>query len=507
MTSRHGARARPDAPDPRPDTSGPDASEPSGADTSEPDTGFPPARPAVPTTPGGSEVPSRGVPTTPSRRSVVRTVYLMGLVSLFTDISSESVAAVLPLYVTMVLGLSPLAFGVVDSLFVGVSAAMRIVAGWVADRTDRPKWVAFCGYALSAASRVALLPAAGLACLSAVVTVDRLGKGIRTAPRDAIIAASSSPRQLGRSFGVHRAMDTFGAMTGPLLACLVLVLVPEGYDIVFVLSLAVALVGLAVLGLLVPDVRTRAETDVDTCSPTGRCIGSCLVSTLTTAATGSRPAVAVGERTSASDLFGRVRLTTLLEPGFVRLLAAAGLLGLVTVSDSFLYLVLQRRDGFAAEWFPLLYVGTAVSYLFLAIPLGRVADRCGRGRVFVAGHAVLVLAYLCVGGPVSGPAVTVAALLLMGTYYAATDGVLAAVAGGMVPITLRASGIATAQTVVVIGRALSSLGFGALWTTTARDTAILVYAAGMAVAIPLAAMLLRGVVRDRTPARRPRPAG
>jgi MFS family permease len=443
-------------------------------------------------------------PASPSQSSVVRTVYLMGTVSLLTDISSESVAAVLPLYITAVLGLSPLAFGVVDSLFVGVSAVMRIVAGWVADRTDRPKWVAFSGYALSAVSRIALLPAAGLASLSAVVTVDRLGKGIRTAPRDAIIAASSSPRHLGRSFGVHRAMDTFGAMTGPLMACLVLMFVPEGYDVVFVLSLAVALVGLAVLGLLVPDVRTRPVAEVDSCSPSGRCIGSCLVSTLTTAATGSRPAVAVGERTSASDLFGRVSPTTLLEPGFVRLLAAAGLLGLVTVSDSFLYLVLQRRDGFASEWFPLLYVGTAVSYLLLAIPLGRAADRFGRGRIFIAGHTVLVLAYLCVGGPVSGPAMTVIALLLMGAYYAATDGVLAAVAGAMVPITLRASGIATAQTVVVVGRALSSLGFGMLWTTTGRDTAVLVYAVAMAVAIPAAGILLRGVTRDRSPAGRPR---
>ena len=112
---------------------------------------------------------------------------------------------------------------------------------------------------------------------------------------------------------------------------------------------------------------------------------------------------------------------------------AAGVLGLLTISDGFLYLVAARRDDLAATWFPLLYVGTNVAYLALAIPLGRLADRFGRARVLVAGHLLLVGAYLCAAGPVGGLGATALCLLLLGAFYAATDGVLAALTATLVP--------------------------------------------------------------------------
>src|SRR5665648_262295 len=125
------------------------------------------------------------------------------------------------------------------------------------DRGDHPKWVAVVGYGLSALTRVGLLVATGFAAVTALVAVDRVGKGIRTAPRDAMITASSSPRTLGRSFGVHRTLDTVGASVGPLLAFVVLWAVPDGYHTVFVVSFGFAVIGLVVLALLVPDVRPR----------------------------------------------------------------------------------------------------------------------------------------------------------------------------------------------------------------------------------------------------------
>jgi MFS family permease len=414
--------------------------------------------------PTGPAAPAGGA--TPAGRAsrVATTVLLLGVVSMLTDVSSESVAAVLPLYVTVVLGLSPFAYGVVDALYVGVSAAVRLLGGWLSDRVDRPKWVAFSGYALSAASRAALLPAAGFASVVGVVTADRIGKGIRTAPRDALITAASPPDALGRAFGTHRALDTLGALVGPLLAFAILAAIPLGFDVVFVVSFAVAVVGVAVLGLLVPDIRRRdlvADHAPD-------------------AAPLAAPAA-------------RPRLRDLAVPGLGRLVLAAGLLGLLTVGDGFLYLVLQRRDGLAAEYFPLLYVGTSVTYLLLAVPLGRLADRVGRTRVFLAGHVVLLLAYLAAGGPVGGTAVTVAALLLLGVYYAATDGVVSAIAGQLAPPHLRATGIAAVQTAVVAGRAGASLLFGLVWALTARDVAVLAFAGGLVVAIAVAAVLLRGV--------------
>ena len=410
--------------------------------------------------PGPAVTPLTGPGGIPTRR-VGSTVILLGLVSMLTDISSEAVAAVLPLYLTAVLGLSPLAFGFVDGLYQGVSALVRILGGWLADRADRPKWVAFLGYGLSALTKVLLIPAHGLAAISAIITVDRLGKGLRTAPRDALIAASSPGASLGRAFGVHRALDTAGAAIGPLLAFSILWFVPGDYRSVFVASLAAAVMGLVILFLLVPDLRPRREAGA---------------------------AEASARRSAPSlRLLGHRR--------FGRLLLASGVLALLTISDGFLYLSLQQRDDLAATWFPLLFVGTNVAYFALAVPFGRLSDQLGRASVMVAGHLLLLCAYLAAAGPVGGLAGTVACLLFLGAFYAATDGVLSALASTLVPTEVRASGIATVQTVVATARFASSLGFGLLWVWLGRGPALYALAAALAVSVPLAWWLLRGVER------------
>ena len=159
------------------------------------------------------------------------------------------------------------------------------------------------------------------------------------------------------------------------------------------------------------------------------------------------------------------------------------MLGVLTISDGFLYLSLQQRDDFAGKWFPLLFVGTNVAYLSLAVPFGRLSDRLGRAKVLVGGHLLLVGAYLCAALPTGGLGLTVACLLLLGGFYACTDGVLAALASTLVPAPMRASGIATAQTVVALARFASSLVFGALWTGLGRSTAVYAVAAALVVAV------------------------
>jgi MFS family permease len=386
-------------------------------------------------------------------------VIALGIVSLVTDISSESVAAVLPLYITGVIGLSTIAFGFIDGIYQGVSALVRIAGGWAADRGDQPKWIAFFGYAVSAIARIGLLFATSFAAITAVLAVDRLGKGVRTAPRDALVAASSAPGNLGRSFGVHRMLDTIGAALGPLIAFLILLAIPEGYSTVFVVSLAFAVIGVAVLGILVPNKRPRAE------------------------------------RAAAGAPRMPFRWKDLTDRRLRRLLVAAALLGLLTIGDGFIYLVLQSRDAFAAQWFPLLYVGTNLVFLSLAVPLGRLADRLGRPKVFVAGYLALLCAYLSAALPIAGIGVTLLCLLLLGTFYAATDGVLAALATQFTPAPSRASGIAAAQTVVALARLLASTGFGFLWFFAGRGPAVLIVAVALAVVIPVAGLLLRTSTR------------
>jgi MFS family permease len=398
----------------------------------------------------------RLAPSNGRRAKVAVPVVLLGITSMFTDISSEMVAAILPLFVTVGLGLSPLAFGVVDGLYQGISAATRLAGGYVADRTRRPKAVATTGYVLSAVSKLALLPVGSLTSLSAAVAVDRTGKGIRTAPRDALIAGASPAGSLGHAFGVHRALDTSGALIGPLLAFALLALLPGNFDAVFVVSFCFAVLGVAVIALLVREQPLHTVAD-------------------------SRP--------RGGDVARLLR-----QPGIRSVLLTAGLLSLASVSDGFLYLALQDREGLPAAVFPLLFVGTAVVYMSLAIPIGRLADRIGRVRVFLGGQLLLAGAYLLALLPVPGMMSVVATISLLGVYYAATDGVLAAIVSGLVPAPVRASGLAAVQTVVAAGRLVSALAFGAIWTVTGVNAALAAFLAALLVAVPIATRLLHGTV-------------
>ncbi|WP_055590755.1 MFS transporter [Peterkaempfera griseoplana] len=407
---------------------------------------------------------SRGTapPTAPGRwaAAVPGTVLALGSVSLITDVSAEMVTAVLPLYLVSGLGLSPLGFGLLDGVYNGFSAVVRLLGGHLADRGGgRHKAVAAVGYGLSALCKPLLLAVHTLPLIGAVLAVDRTGKGLRTAPRDALISLSTPESRRGRAFGVHRAMDTAGALLGPLLAFLVLRVAAEGYDAVFTVSSCVAAVGVLVLLLFVPGGRQATRDTPD----------------------GGRHPAAVRPREA---------LALLRLPALRRLTVCAVLLGLTTVSDSFVYLVLQRRFAIPVQWFPLLPLGTAASFLLLAVPLGAVADRVGRRRLFLLGHLALLGAYALLLGPSGGGLLPVAVLVLHGAFYAATDGVLPAAAAGAVPERLRASGLALVGTGQAVARFGCSLAFGAAWTAWGDRTA-LGWAAG---ALALAAVLAAAVV-------------
>ncbi|MBZ4486912.1 MFS transporter [Microbacterium sp. cx-55] len=421
----------------------------------------------------GSAPRARGV------RTVSSTVITLGVVSMLTDISSESVSAVLPLYVTGMLGLSVIAFGLIDGLHQGVSAVVRIASGYTSDRIDRPKWVAFAGYAAAMVARIGLLFASGFAALSAVIVADRIGKGIRTAPRDVMITIASPPADLGRAFGVHRMLDNIGAALGPLIAFVILLVVPDGYAVVFTASLAFAVIGVLILGLIVPNLRSRGKTDA-ALSPDREASGAALSAT----------AAPVRNRL-ARDRPARARMTDVWRGPMRRVLAVSGLLGILTIGDGFVYLVLQSRSDFAAQWFPLLYVGTNVAFLAFAIPFGRLADRIGRARVFVFGHLGLLAAYVVAVLAWDDAVATVLCLFFLGAFYAATDGVLAALAAQLTTPDNRGTGIAAAQTVVAVSRFLSAAGFGVLWFTVGPEVSLLIVAAALAVAIPLVLLLLR----------------
>jgi MFS family permease len=397
------------------------------------------------------------------RIAVSRTVILLGLVSLFTDLSQEMVTAVLPLYLTYQVRLSPLQFGFIDGMYQGATALVRLLGGLVADRKERHKEVAATGYGASALCKLALVGVGGAWLgTTAVLLVDRLGKGIRTAPRDALISLDSERAGLGRSFGVHRALDTVGAMLGPLAAFVLLAQLPGQYNTVFLVSFSIALIGLGILVLFVENRRNR-DTEVVADEPT-----------------------APKEHVTFRAALGLFRITRF------RVIALVGSgLGLLTISDAFLYLVIQRQTHLDVKWFPLLFLGTALAYLGFAVPIGRIADRVGRGRVFLAGHLALLGVYLVLRFADLGTGAVLGTLLLFGLYYASTDGVLMALASPTIPERLRTSGFALITTGTATTRFMSSVAFGAIWVAWGSQAAMLIFLVGLAVMVPAAALALR----------------
>ncbi|WSV11797.1 MFS transporter [Streptomyces prunicolor] len=435
---------------------------------------------------------------------VAPTVFALGAVSLITDVSSEMVTAVLPLYLVTGLGLSPLGFGLLDGIYNGFSALVRLAGGHLADRGGgRHKWVAGIGYGISAACKPLLLLAHTLTPIGLVLAADRTGKGLRTAPRDALISLSSTPENRGRAFGVHRAMDTAGALLGPLVAFLILRATVDGYDAVFTVSFCVAVVGVLVLVLFVPGssptAAPRTEKAVREKVVGEQAVGEQAVRERAVGeqAVGEK---AVGEKAVGEKAVGEKAVRPTLRAAFAllarrdlrRITVCALLLGLATVSDSFVYLLLQRRLGVPDRWFALLPLGTAAAFLLLAVPLGRLADRVGRWRVFLAGHGALLLAYALLLTSWHGTALPYAVLLLHGAFYAATDGVLMAAASDSVPEQLRSSGLALVQTGQAAARFVCSLGFGAAWTLWGDRTALMASAVALAVCAVFALTLRPG---------------
>lgn len=386
-------------------------------------------------------------------------VLSLGLTSLLTDISSEMVNSLLPAYVVLHLHLSPLQFGVIDGLYNGFAIALlSLVAGYIADRTARQKEVALTGYALSGVCKLLLLAVGTTyAWILLVVGVDRLGKGIRAAPRDALISLSTPGRSFASAFSVHRAMDACGSLLGPIVAFLLLAALPGQFDAVWVTSFAFAMLGVAALWLFVPK-SVPVAADASPAAPRWQGLGS---------------------------------------RRFMVLAGCGALLALTSISDGFVYLMLQQKSAVLVGYFPLFYVMTAAGYMVFAIPAGRLADRTSRPAVFVAGYLMLIVLYtLLYFQEHIGTGVLIAGLALLGLYYAATEGILMALASAVIPPARRTAGIAIVATGVGAGKLVSSITFGALWQNIGIAKSVLVFGAAMAIALLVTAILLRSTADE-----------
>jgi MFS family permease len=384
-------------------------------------------------------------------------VFSLGFTSLFTDISSEMVNSLLPAWLVLHLHMSPMQFGFIDGLYNGFAIALlSLLAGYLADRNSRQKEVAIAGYALSGLCKLLLLSvAATWGWILLVVGLDRAGKGIRAAPRDALISLNTQPAAFAMAFSVHRAMDAFGSLLGPIAAFALLALLPGAYDAVWVTSFFFAVIGVAVLWLFVPKAATAVAT--------------------ATAAESPRPVWSPWKSRR-----------------FLALTACGALLAGTTISDGFLYLLLQQKSATPAGFFPLFYVITAAAYMLLSIPAGRLADRTSRSRVFLGGYAVLVVLYvlLLLADRVSTGEL-IGCLALFGLYYAATEGILMALASVVIPPAHRTSGLAIVGTAIGLTKLLSSVAFGALWQSIGVRAAVIAFVLVLGAALAISLALLR----------------
>ena len=426
------------------------------------------------------------VPATGAVLKVSPVVWSLGFTSLLTDISTEMMNSALPVYLVLHLHLSPVQYGVIDGLYNGLAVALlSIVAGLAADRWSRHKEVAGFGYVLSGLCKLLLLAAGGAwGWIAAIVGLDRAGKGIRAAPRDALISFNSPREALASAFAVHRGLDAGGALIGPVVAFILLAQVPGAFDLLWLTSFVFAVLGCGVLALFVPGSRTpdaiRARTHEAPSSPSEQ--------ELTPANT---PPENVSTMRQTFQLLGTARFGTIA--------VCALLLALATISDGFIYLVLQQRTGTSASYLPLFYVGTACFYMVFSVPAGILADRIGRSRVLLGGYLVLALVYtalLCI--PQIGWPAALGCLALMGIYYAATEGILMALASAVVPVRLRTSGLALIGTAIGIGKMFSSVVFGWLWGGTGQFVAIVSFIAVLALVVVIAIFRLRAVMGEQS---------
>jgi MFS family permease len=250
-------------------------------------------------------------------------------------------------------------------------------------------------------------------------------------------------------------MDTIGAFAGPLVAVGILAATAQAYDAVFVTSFCIAAFGVLLLVLFVRDHRDK-QPRKNTVAPS-----------------------------VLRELLRRAPVR--------RLVLAACVAGMVTIGDGFVYLLLQRREDLSIGWFPLLAVGTNLSYLLLATPLGVLADKIGRLKVVLGGYTALVLVYLLLFGPFGGWPLLVVVLGLYGLFYAATDGVLMALAGPLLPEGFRTTGIALIQTGQALSYVGSSILFGLAWTMWGPASASRIAAVLVVAAVFVVAVLLRGI--------------
>jgi MFS family permease len=379
---------------------------------------------------------------------VERNVFILGIISFFTDISSEAVYPLVPIFLTKTLGAPLAAVGAIEGVAEGTASIVRWLSGWLSDRLGRRKPFVVLGYGLAAVAKPLLALAFHWPVVLFARFVDRFGKGLRTAPRDALVAQWTERQERGRAFGFHRAVDTAGAVLGPLGALALLAILGNNFRLIFLLAFIPAALGMVLLRLVAERV------------PQGE----------------SSPA--------AQPRGGGLRFGA----PFYAFLIVSLVFALGNSSDAFLILR-SRNLGLGVSEAVLAYVAYNVSYSLLAMPAGIASDRLGRRNVIGLGFAVFAAVYL--GFAVIDAGAYVWLLFpVYGVYMALTEGVGRALVADLVPSERRGSALGLYQGGVGLMALLSSIMAGFLWDNVGVSAPFFLGGSTAALALVLLVVLI-----------------
>lgn len=349
-----------------------------------------------------------------------RNVVILGLVSLFTDISSEMIYPLIPLYLSAVLGASPAILGVIEGIAESIACLLKIGSGRLSDQLGNRKALAISGYGLSAFSKILFILATTWNGIFLARVTDRLGKGIRTAPRDALITQSSDPSNLGKSFGLHRALDTLGAVIGIGLAYYLFLDSHQDYVAVFTMAIIPACMGVFLL-FLVKEKNVSSTKKPSALLPAWK------------------------------SLDKRLRF----------FLVISVLFNLGNSSNQFL-LLKASNTGFSTADVILLYLGMNITYLLISYPAGSLSDRIGRRKLLVAGYFTYGLVYLGFAIFLNQAAI-VLLFAIYGIYSGLTEGIEKAFLADVAPQEQRGTVFGLHALLVGITLLPASFLAGVLW--------------------------------------------
>jgi len=377
-------------------------------------------------------------------REIPGGVWMLGLVSLFMDLSSEMIHALLPLYLVTVLGTSTLTVGIIEGIAEATALITKIFSGVLSDYLGKRKLLAAIGYGLAAVTKPAFPLASSIGWLVAARFVDRLGKGIRGSPRDALIADLTPADLRGNAFGLRQSLDTVGAVLGPLLAIVCMAALANDFTAVFWIAVIPAFVSVAIIvfGVREPE----------------------------------RPP---GLRTVRAPL-ARAELARLGAAYWV-IVGVAAIFTLARFSEAFLLLRAQSV-GLPLAIVPAVMVVMSVVYTLSAWPTGVLSDRIGRYGLLTAGFAILILAdlVLAFAGNVTG---VMAGAALWGLHMGLTQGLLAALVADTAPAELRGTAFGVFNLVSGVAMLAASVVAGALWDVAGPSGTFLAGAAFTAIAL------------------------